>query len=109
MAYTHKPVLLGECLEGLCIHPEGTYVDGTLGRAGHAREIAARLTTGRLICIDRDQAALDAAEERLAGWLDRVTLIHGNFGDLAGLLDSRNISGVDGMLFDLGVSSPPAG
>ena len=106
MAFTHKPVLLRECLEGLKICPEGTYVDGTLGRAGHAREIAARLTTGRLICIDRDQAALEAAEERLAGNLDKVTLIHGNFGDLAGLLDGRGIAGVDGMLFDLGVSSP---
>ena len=106
MTYIHKPVLLQECLEGLKIRPEGTYVDGTLGRAGHSREIAARLTTGRLICIDRDQAALDAAEDRLAGYLDKVTLIHGNFGDLAELLDERGIAGVDGMLFDLGVSSP---
>ena len=106
MELIHKPVLLRECLEGLKIRPEGTYVDGTLGRAGHSREIAARLTTGRLICIDRDQAALDAAEDRLAGYLDKVTLIHGNFGDLAGLLDERGIAGVDGMLFDLGVSSP---
>ena len=106
MAYTHRPVLLRECLEGLAIRPEGTYLDGTLGRAGHAREIAARLTTGRLFCIDRDQAALDAAQERLAGHLDKVTLIHGNFGDLAQLLDSRGLTGLDGMLFDLGVSSP---
>ena len=106
MELIHKPVLLRECLEGLKIRPDGTYVDGTLGRAGHSREIAARLTTGRLICIDRDQAALDAAEDRLAGYLDKVTLIHGNFGDLAGLLDERGIAGVDGMLFDLGVSSP---
>ena len=106
MELIHKPVLLRECLEGLKIRPEGTYVDGTLGRAGHSREIAARLTTGRLICIDRDQAALDAAQDRLAGHLDKVTLIHDNFGDLTGLLDERGISGVDGMLFDLGVSSP---
>ena len=106
MDLIHKPVLLRECLEGLKLRPDGTYVDGTLGRAGHSREIAARLTTGRLVCIDRDQAALDAAEERLAGHLDKVTLIHGNFGDLAELLDERGISGVDGMLFDLGVSSP---
>ena len=106
MEYTHRPVLLRECLEGLTIRPEGTYLDGTLGRAGHAREIAARLTTGRLFCIDRDQAALDAAQERLAGHLDKVTLIHGNFGDLAQLLDSRGLTGLDGMLFDLGVSSP---
>ena len=106
MEYTHRPVLLRECLEGLAIRPEGTYLDGTLGRGGHAREIAARLTTGRLLCIDRDQAALDAARERLAGVWDRVTLIHGNFGDLAQLLDSRGLTGLDGMLFDLGVSSP---
>ena len=106
MELIHRPVLLRECLEGLAVRPEGTYLDGTLGRAGHAREIAARLTTGRLICIDRDQAALDAAGERLAGRLDKVCLIHGNFGDLAELLDSRGLTGLDGMLFDLGVSSP---
>ena len=106
MELTHRPVLLRECLEGLAIRPEGTYLDGTLGRGGHAREIAARLTTGRLLCIDRDQAALDAARERLAGVWDRVTLIHGNFGDLAQLLDSRGLTGLDGMLFGLGVSSP---
>ena len=56
MEYTHKSVLLDECIEGLAIRPEGTYVDGTLGRAGHSREIARRLTTGRLVCIDRDMA-----------------------------------------------------
>ena len=106
MEYTHIPVLLDACIEALAIRPEGVYVDGTLGRAGHSREIARRLTTGRLICIDRDQAALDAARERLAGVWDRVTLIHGNFGDLAQLLDSRGLTGLDGMLFDLGVSSP---
>ena len=77
MEYTHQPVLLNECIQGLAIRPEGVYVDGTLGRAGHSREIAKRLTTGRLLCIDRDQAAIDAAEERLAPWRDRVTLIHG--------------------------------
>ena len=61
MEYTHKSVLLDECIEGLAIRPEGTYVDGTLGRAGHSREIARRLTTGRLVCIDRDMAAIEAA------------------------------------------------
>jgi 16S rRNA (cytosine1402-N4)-methyltransferase len=81
-------------------------VDGTLGRAGHSREIAQRLTTGRLICIDRDMAAIDAARERLAPWMDRVTLVHGNFADLADELHQAGITGVDGMLFDLGVSSP---
>ncbi len=106
MELTHKPVLLRECLEGLAIRPDGIYVDGTLGRAGHSREIAARLTTGRLIAIDRDQAALDAAPERLAGEMDKVTLVHGNFGDVAGILRQLDIPAVDGMLFDLGVSSP---
>lgn len=106
MEFTHTPVLLDACIRALDIHPDGVYVDGTLGRAGHSREIARRLTTGRLICIDRDQAAIDAAPCRLAPWLDRVTLLHGNFSDLAALLDSAGIDQVQGMLFDLGVSSP---
>ncbi len=104
--YTHRPVLLDECIEGLCIRPDGIYIDGTLGRAGHSREIARRLTSGRLICIDRDQAALDAAQERLAAWMDRVTLVHGNFRDLAEIMHALALPGADGMLFDLGVSSP---
>ena len=104
--YSHRPVLLDECIEGLRIRPGGLYLDGTLGRAGHSREIARRLDTGRLVCIDRDQAALDAAQDRLAGSLDKVELIHGNFGDLAELLDGRGLGPFDGMLFDLGVSSP---
>jgi len=106
MEYLHKPVLLDECIEALNIHPDGVYVDGTLGRAGHSREIAQRLTTGRLICIDRDMAAIDAAKERLAPWMDRVTLVHSNFSELGDVLREAGIAGVDGMLFDLGVSSP---
>lgn len=106
MEFTHEPVLLQECLDGLNIRPEGIYVDGTLGRAGHSREIVRRLTTGRLICIDRDQAALDAAPACLEGYMDRVTLVHGNFRELADLLDQLEVPKVDGMLFDLGVSSP---
>lgn len=106
MEYTHKSVLLDECIEGLAIRPEGTYVDGTLGRAGHSREIARHLTTGRLVCIDRDMAAIEAAKERLAPWMDRVTLVHGNFADLGELLDRAGVDRADGMLFDLGVSSP---
>ncbi len=104
--FIHRSVLLDECIEGLNIKPDGIYVDGTLGRAGHSREIAKRLTTGRLICVDRDQAALDAAQTRLADWMDRVTLVHSNFSEIANILDDLNLSGVDGMLFDLGVSSP---
>ena len=104
--YAHRPVLLDECVEGLHIRPDGLYLDGTLGRAGHSREIVRRLDAGRLVCVDRDQAALDAAADRLDGFLDKVELIHGNFGDLADLLDSRGLGPFDGMLFDLGVSSP---
>ena len=106
MEYTHKPVLLDECIEMLNIRPGGVYVDGTLGRAGPSREIARRLNGGRLICIDQDTAAIQAAEERLAPWRDRVTLVHGNFSDLADILRDAGVSGVDGALFDLGVSSP---
>ena len=104
--YGHKPVLLEECLEALAVRPEGVYVDGTLGRAGHSQAILRRLTTGRLIGIDRDLAAIGAARERLADFGDRVTLVHGNFSDLGDILQNLGIVGVDGMLFDLGVSSP---
>ena len=106
MEFTHKSVLLDECIEALNIRPDGVYVDGTLGRAGHSREIVQKLTTGRLICIDLDMAAIDAAKERLAPWMERVTLVHGNFADLGEVLREKEITGVDGMLFDLGVSSP---
>ena len=106
MEYSHKPVLLNECIQALNIRPDGVYVDGTLGRAGHSLEIARRLTTGRLICIDRDQTAIDAARFRLAPYLDRVTLIHSNFSDLGEVLGEAGVNGADGMLFDLGVSSP---
>ena len=105
-SYTHKPVLLEECIQALAIRPDGIYLDGTLGRAGHSREIARRLTSGRLICVDRDQAALDAAEERLAPWRDKVELVHSNFCQLDAILDGLKLDRVDGMLFDLGVSSP---
>ena len=104
--YGHKPVLLEECLEALAVRPEGIYLDGTLGRAGHSLEILRRLTTGRLIGVDRDLAAIEAARERLAEFEDRVTLVHGNFSDLGDILQNLGIVGVDGMLFDLGVSSP---
>lgn len=104
--WTHRPVLLAQCLEGLRIKPEGIYVDGTLGRAGHAREVAAQLTTGRLIGIDRDQAALDAAPSRFGALMDKVTLVHRNFRAIPQVLDELGIAKVDGILLDLGVSSP---
>ena len=85
--FTHRPVLLEECLQGLRIKPDGIYVDGTLGRAGHARETAARLTTGRLIGIDQDQAALDAAPDRFGAQFSKVTLVHRNFRHIPQVLD----------------------
>ena len=104
--YGHVPVLLNECLDALALRPDGVYVDGTLGRAGHSLEIAKRLTTGRLIGIDRDETAITAAKERLADYLDRVTLVHSNFDRVGEILDELGLDGADGMLFDLGVSSP---
>lgn len=104
--FHHVSVLLEECIQGLNIRPEGIYVDGTLGGAGHSSRIAAELTTGTLVGIDRDTVALTAAKERLAPWMDRVRLFHGNFCQLEQALDSFGISGVDGILLDLGVSSP---
>ena len=90
----HKSVLLRECIENLNIKPDGIYVDGTLGLGGHSMEIARRLTTGRLIAIDRDETAIGRSRERLAPWADRITFVHGNFRSLGKILD------------DLGVSSP---
>ena len=104
--YGHKPVLLHECLDALAIKPDGIYVDGTLGRAGHSLEIVRRLTTGRLIALDRDETAIEAANRRLGDYMDKVTLVHSNFSALGSVLRELGIRGVDGMLFDLGVSSP---
>ena len=105
--YGHQPVLLEECLEGLRILPDGIYIDGTFGRGGHSLEIARRLSKkGRLLCIDRDRQALDEGGERLKDFSSNVTFLHGNFSDLAQLLKKAGVDQVDGMLFDLGVSSP---
>lgn len=104
--FHHVSVLLEECIEGLNIKPEGIYVDGTLGGAGHSSRIAAKLTTGRLIGIDRDTVALEAAGKRLEPYKDRVTLVHSDFSDLQKVLDDLGIEKVDGILLDLGVSSP---
>jgi 16S rRNA (cytosine1402-N4)-methyltransferase len=102
----HVSVLLNECIEALNIKPDGVYVDGTLGLGGHSSEIAKRLTTGLLIGIDRDETAIERAGARLAPFGERVKLVHGNFSDVASILDRLGIDAVDGMLFDLGVSSP---
>ena len=104
--FYHVSVLLDECIEGLNIKPDGIYVDGTLGGAGHSSQIAARLTTGLLIGIDRDTVALQAAGERLAPYGDRVKLVHSNFCEIKQVLQDLGIEGVDGILLDLGVSSP---
>ena len=104
--FFHISVLLQECLDGLDIKPDGIYVDGTLGGAGHSSQIAKRLTTGRLIGIDRDPIALKAAGERLKPFENNVTLVHSNFCEIAQVLQDLNVSGVDGILLDLGVSSP---
>ena len=104
--FHHVSVLLEECLDALAIKSDGIYVDGTLGGAGHSSQIVQRLTSGRLIGIDRDEIALEAASKRLQPWVDRVTLVHSNFCEIASVLRELNISGVDGILLDLGVSSP---
>ncbi len=105
--FHHVPVLLSECLEGLNIRPEGTYLDGTLGGGGHSLEILRRLRGGFLYGIDRDMEAIDAATRRIseAGLGDRFCAIHGNFHDARRLLEARGVSKVDGCLLDLGVSS----
>lgn len=102
----HRPVLLNECIEALAIKPEGVYVDGTLGRAGHASEIVARLSTGLLIGIDRDEKAIEEAGAKLLPYQEKVKLVHGNFREIESIIRELGLSGVDGILLDLGVSSP---
>ncbi|MCR4934911.1 MAG: 16S rRNA (cytosine(1402)-N(4))-methyltransferase RsmH [Oscillospiraceae bacterium] len=104
--YGHTSVMLAECMEALKLRPDGIYVDGTLGMGGHSAEIARRLDTGRLIAIDRDAEAIRRAKLRLEPFADRITFVHGNFRDLPALLDGAGVDKADGMLFDLGVSSP---
>lgn len=103
MEFKHYSVLLNECLDGLNIKPDGIYADGTAGGAGHSKEIAKRLTTGRLIAIDRDPDAIKVASERLAGL--NATVVHSNYTEIDKILEDLNIEGLDGMLLDLGVSS----
>ena len=104
-SFHHVSVLLDASIDALNIRPDGIYVDGTLGGGGHSREIASRLTTGHLIGIDRDETALAAAGERLAPFMDRVTLVHSNFCEMDSVIRSLGYPGVDGVLLDLGVSS----
>ena len=105
MEFKHKPVLLKECIEGLNIKKDGIYVDGTLGGAGHSKEILRNLSEkGLLIGIDRDEEALNAAKQNLKEFKN-VKYIHGNHDDIKELLEDIGIDKVDGILLDLGVSS----
>lgn len=105
--FDHTTVLLHEAVEGLAVKTEGIYVDCTLGGAGHSKEIAKRLSgKGRLICFDQDMTAIDVAKETLCDYLDYVTFVHANFSNIQEELEELGIQTVDGILYDLGVSSP---
>lgn len=103
MEFHHLPVMLRECIDGLDIKPDGIYVDGTVGGAGHSCEIAKRLTNGRLLAVDRDPTAVETARERLKGF--NATVIKANYSELDRVLSEQGIDSVDGILLDLGVSS----
>ena len=103
---SHIPVLLHECIENLNIRPDGIYLDGTLGRGGHSYEIASRLSSGHLICVDKDESALIQGAERLSAFSDKVLFVHEDFRNSAKIIANAGFGPADGMLFDLGVSSP---
>lgn len=106
MQFNHISVLLNECIEYLNIKPDGIYVDGTLGKGGHSYHICEKLSkSGRLIGIDQDTDALEAAKVTLTPFSDKVTLVHSNFSEIEKVLQELNLQSVDGILFDLGVSS----
>ena len=105
MEFKHIPVMLNECIEGLNLKDDGVYVDATIGGAGHSIEILKRTKNAKLIGIDQDAEAIDAARKRTSEFKDRVTLVHDNFKNLASILKKLNIKQVDGILIDLGVSS----
>lgn len=105
MNFEHISVLLNEVLDGLNIKEDGIYLDGTLGGAGHSREIVKRLTTGKLIGVDQDTNALKKAEEVLEDYMDKVILVHSNYENIETILDELGIDKIDGVLLDIGVSS----
>ena len=106
MEFYHEPIMPAECIDALRINPEGVYVDGTIGGAGHAKKVCERLSgKGRLIGIDRDEEAVAAATDRLISYKDRVTILRGSYRDMPELLLREGIRKVDGILLDLGVSS----
>jgi len=103
--FSHRSVLLDECMDGLCIKPDGIYVDGTAGGAGHSSEIAKRLEGGRLIAIDQDETAVAVATERLNALGKNTTVVRSNFCEISRVCDELGIEHIDGVLMDLGVSS----
>lgn len=105
LVFSHRSVLLDECIEGLAIRPNGIYVDGTAGGGGHSFEIAKHLTDGRLIAIDQDEAAIAAAGKRLSVYGDRAVVVRSNFSQLSQVCDELGVETIDGLLLDLGVSS----
>ena len=106
MEFNHYSVMLHETIESLNIKPDGIYVDGTLGGGGHSFEIAKRLTEGgHLYGIDQDEAAIEAATERLKDYSERITAIRANYKDAVSILKEKGVGGVDGIVLDLGVSS----
>ena len=105
MEFVHKSVLLDETIEGLAIKPDGIYLDGTLGGGGHSSEICRRLAGGHLIGIDQDEEALAAASERLKPFQDKITLVRDNYCNAPEVIKNLGITGVDGIVLDLGVSS----
>ena len=105
MEFSHFPVMLNECIEGLDIKPDGIYVDGTAGGGNHSEAILKKLTTGKLISIDQDDDAIEACTKRFENYKERSILVKSNFSELGRILDELNIDHVDGVLLDLGVSS----
>ena len=103
--FSHVSVLLQECMDALCIKPDGIYIDGTAGGGGHSHEIASHLTEGKLIALDRDMSAVNAASARLAKFGEHAQVVHSNFSEMAQVCRELGIEGVDGVLLDLGVSS----
>jgi len=105
MEFAHKPVMLSECIEGLKINPKGIYLDCTVGGAGHSTEIAKKLKTGTLLCLDKDEIALKVAKERLSEFGEKVKFFHCDFKDFEQAKQSYKIDAFDGILIDLGISS----
>ncbi|MBR0137314.1 MAG: 16S rRNA (cytosine(1402)-N(4))-methyltransferase RsmH, partial [Erysipelotrichaceae bacterium] len=102
----HVPVLLNQCIEGLSIREDGIYIDGTLGRGGHSSEILRKIPKGHLYCFDIDRQALESSDERLRAIADNYTLIRNNFSNMKEEMASAGVDKVNGILLDIGVSSP---